>query len=143
MDPSELNFDSCLYYASGALQKKLNRMAEEVFREVGLAPSYVYLLMAVNAKPGIQPSELAELLQLNPSTVTRLVEKMEQQEYLSREPEGRRTQIEPTKKGRHKNRELQEAWQKLKDRYKGLLGERYYEVLTEMVYTAKMKLEEE
>lgn len=141
MDPSELNFDTCLYFASGALQKKLNKIAEEIFQEVGLKPTYVYLLLAVNARPGIQPSDLGKVLRLNPSTITRLVGKMEQQGYLSRTSSGRRTLIEPTPEGSQKNKELEEAWEKLKNWYRSLLGERYSEVLTEMMYKAKTTLD--
>lgn len=110
-------------------------MADEVFRDVGLAPSYAFLLMAVNQQPGIQPSDLGTLLHLNPSTITRLVEKMEYRGYLERRSIGRATEIYPTEKCIQQDAKIKAAWEKLKTKYTSILGERYTEVLTEM--TAK------
>ncbi len=107
-------------------------MADDAFRKVGLAPSYAFLLMAVNERPGIQPSELSEILGLTPSTITRLVEKMEYRGYLSRSSEGRATYIEPTESCRDMDEDIHEAWRELRNSYTEILGERYTTVLTEM-----------
>lgn len=117
-------------------------MADDEFRAVGLAPSYAFLLMTVNKRPGIQPGELSEELQLTPSTVTRLVEKMEYQGYLERISEGRATRVKPTDKSRELDSEIRNAWQSLNERYAKVLGERYSEVLTEMTFKATQKLGE-
>lgn len=138
-----LDFESCLYYSSNNLSRLLSKMADEAFKEVGLAPSYAFLLMAVNDRPGIQPSELSEILGLTPSTITRLVEKMEYQGYLERISEGRSTHVHPTDACRAKNRDIRSAWQQLQQRYTGILGERYTEVLTEMTVKASEQLEKQ
>lgn len=140
MGLKESTYSDCLYYSSNALSRILSKMAEEAFQAVGLSPSYAFLLMTVNEKPGIQPSEISRELQLTPSTVTRLVEKMENQGYLKRESEGRATKVEPLQKSLDLQDRILEAWQNLKDRYSEVLGDRYSEVLTEMTYTAAEKL---
>lgn len=140
MGLKESRYSKCLYYSSGALSRTLTRMAEDEFRPLGLAPSYAYLLMTVNNEPGIQPGEISKELQLTPSTVTRLVEKMENQGYLKRSSEGRATRVEPTKKSLDLNDRLVETWQSLQDRFGEALGERYTQVLTEMTYKASEQL---
>lgn len=75
-------------------------MAEEEFAVTGLAPSQAFLLMAVNDKPGIQPKEISAQMQLTASTVTRLIEKMEQRRFLERKFIGKFTKVYPTLKSR-------------------------------------------
>lgn len=142
MSEREDQYSNCLYYASNALARMLGKMAEEEFRVLGLAPSHAFLLMTVNRQPGIQPSELSDELQLTPSTVTRLIEKMEQQGYLARNSEGRATHVTPTEKCQELDQDLRNTWQNLIDRYREILGDRYTEVLTEMTYTATERLNE-
>jgi len=43
--------------------------------------------MIVYERPGIQPMQLSRKLQLTPSTITRLVEKMEYRGFLERQSE--------------------------------------------------------
>ncbi|MDR8391528.1 MarR family transcriptional regulator [Aliifodinibius sp. S!AR15-10] len=116
-------------------------MAEEAFRSLGLAPSYAYLLMTVNDQPGIQPSAISRELGLSPSTVTRLIEKMEYRGFLERVSEGRATKVMPTEECKALNPQLEKSWQNLQQRFSQELGERYKEVLTEMSYKAAEKLE--
>lgn len=134
--------ESCLYFQTNNLSRILSRMADEAFRSVGLSPSHAFLLMKINDEPGIQPSQLSEVLGLTPSTITRLIEKMEYQGYLQRESEGRATHVTPTNKCISKESELRMAWQKLQKRYTEILGDRYTEVLTEMATKAIDQLEE-
>lgn len=141
-DAMKQEFSECLYFSANNLSRLLSSMADEAFRSVGLAPSYAFLLMAVNDKPGIQPSELSTQLGLTPSTITRLIEKMEYRGYLERESEGRATYVNPTHKAREEEASIREAWQELRNRYSQLLGERYTEVLTEMSVKAIERLEE-
>ena len=132
---------SCLYFSSNVLSRALIRMAEHAFRPLGLSPSYAFLLMSVNRNPGIQPMELSEEIQLTPSTVTRLIEKMETQGYLTRTSEGRATYVHPTPASLELDEEIRRCWKELQNGYRGMLGERYTEVLTEMTFTAAEKLE--
>lgn len=137
----DTEFSNCLYFSTNNLVKKLSNVADDAFREVGLAPSHAFLLMAVNKKSGIQPSELSKILQLTPSTITRLVEKMERKGYLERISEGRATQIHPTEKCVQADDKIRTAWNTLKANYKAVLGERYTEVLTEMTVKAVENME--
>ena len=75
---------NCLYYSANALSRLMTRMADEEFALAGVSSSYAFLLMTVNGQPGIQPKEISQKMQLTPSTVTRLVEKMEARALLER-----------------------------------------------------------
>ncbi|NUM76511.1 MarR family transcriptional regulator [candidate division KSB1 bacterium] len=131
----------CLYYSVNALARVLTKMAEEEFAVTGLAPSYAFLLMTVNEQPGIQPTEISAHMQLTPSTVTRLIEKMEHKGLLKRQSEGKYTYVYPTEKSKKRNKKIHEAWANLYRRYSDLLGEAKGRALTDQVYAASIKLE--
>lgn len=137
-----MDFTESLFFSSSALNRQLNKMADDAFRELGLTSSYAFLLMLVNDQPGIQPMELSKKLQLTPSTITRLVEKMEYRGYLNRHSEGRATHIEITEKGVQIYPKLEQAWNSLKRKYTSILGERYTTVLAEMTHKASGQIEE-
>jgi DNA-binding MarR family transcriptional regulator len=98
MQDKSAKYCGCLYFASNALARNITRLAEEAYAPTGLAPSHAMLLMAVIDQPGINPTEIAEIMLLKPSTVTRLVEKLEQKGLATRQSNGKFTEITPPKK---------------------------------------------
>jgi DNA-binding MarR family transcriptional regulator len=116
-------------------------MADEEFEPTGLAPSYGFVLMTVNKKHGITAGEIANIMMLQPSTVTRLVDKLEEEGYLRREMDGKFMQVFPTAKGTRLDESLKSAWQKLYKRYSLLLGEQPSRELTNDIYEATITLE--
>ncbi len=140
MKNKDSKYCDCLYYSANALARVLTKMAEEEFAVTGLAPSYAFLLMAVNDKPGIQPKEISEQMQLTASTVTRLIEKMEHREFLERRVIGKFTKVYPTEKSKKLDKKIHEAWTNLFKRYSDLLGESKGKTLTAEVYRASKKL---
>jgi len=130
----------CLYYSTNALARVLTKIAEEEFAVTGLAPSYAFLLMAVNDKPGIQPKAISAQMQLTASTITRLIEKMEHRGFLERKFIGKFTKVHPTIKSRKLDKKIHEAWANLYKRYSELLGEEKSNKLTGAVYLASKKL---
>jgi DNA-binding MarR family transcriptional regulator len=131
----------CLYYSANALARILMKMGEEEFAPVSLPPSYAFLLMTVNGHPGITPSEVAQHMMLAPSTVTRFVEKMEDEGYLRRKRVGKEIHIFPTAKSRRLDPKIKICWRALHDRYVKLLGAEASSRLTADVFQAALVLE--
>ena len=100
MKLSESRYNQCMYFVSAAFARKIERLAESSWKEVNLSPSLAYLLMLVIEEPGSQPTYIGKQLQLKPSTVTRLAEKLEERKLLIRTTEGKLTNIYPTPKGK-------------------------------------------
>ena len=71
MSEKSLKYGSCMYYSANALARIITKIAEEEFGTFGISPSYAFLLMTINDKPGIKPMEISEIMMLNPSTITR------------------------------------------------------------------------
>ncbi len=136
MEECKIKYCGCLYYSANALARVMTRMAEEEFASTGLAPSHAFVLMTVNFQPGIQPKDLSNHMQLTPSTVTRLVEKLEFRGYLERSISGRITMIHPTAKSLELNDKIKESWRNLYNRYSNLVGENEGKELTQKINDA-------
>jgi len=97
-------------------------LALESFKKVDLSPSHAYLLMMVTEEPGMQPSLLADQLQLKPSTITRLIEKLEERKLVVRVTEGRWTNVYPSPKAKEMLPALKECLKEFYTRYVDILG---------------------
>jgi len=96
MKSSDSKFSKCLYFTANALARKVEQLAIDSWKPANLSPSHAYLLMMVMEEPGLQPGCMANHLQLAPSTVTRLIEKLEEKKLVVRTTEGKVTNVYPT-----------------------------------------------
>jgi DNA-binding MarR family transcriptional regulator len=122
MKTSDSKYHQCLYFASNALARKIEKLAQGIWSKVDLSPSHAYLLMLAIDEPGIQPTGLAEHLQLQPSTITRLIEKLEEKKLLVRTTEGKITNVYPTPKGKDLSPKLKECVNEFYNSYSNILG---------------------
>ncbi|MFP5042068.1 MarR family winged helix-turn-helix transcriptional regulator [Parasediminibacterium sp. JCM 36343] len=100
MKTTESKYNQCLYFAANALARKVEKLAIESWKPVDLSPSHAYLLMMVLEEPGLQPGCIANHLQLSPSTITRLIEKLEEKKLVIRITEGKTTNVFPSPEGK-------------------------------------------
>lgn len=135
-------FCNCLYFTANSLARVITKMAEEEFGVTGVSPSHAFLLMLVDATPGITPTALANELHLAPSTVTRLIDKLAHKGLLERRVTGRTSGVYPTERGREMEETIYQAWRRLYERYSAILGEDFSHELTHMIDEAARKLAE-
>ncbi len=139
-DKSETRFSACLLFSANALSRAITAIGDEEFGRFGMCYSHAYMLCEVVGQPGITPSELSETLYLTPSTITRLVEKLEQKHLVRRESEGKKTLIYPTTEGIALQPEIAEAWDRVGKHYSELIGEKDICHLTQQVFKAAQAL---
>ena len=132
----------CLYFTVNSLSRVISKMAEEEFRVTGVSPSYAFLLMLVYEKPGITQTELADELNLAPSTVTRFIDKLAHNGYLERRTAGKSSKIHPTDKGSQLQETIYATWHRLFERYRAILGDDHSRELTQLIDQVSQKLEE-
>lgn len=125
-----------LFFLTSALSRKLTSEADEVFATMGLSSSHALLLLLIQKEPEIQPSSLAGKMHLKPSTITRLVQKLETRELVRKKSKGRATSIVCTSEGEELASSIEDKWQGLIAEKQDQLGERYLEVLSEMIANA-------
>ena len=140
MNKTESPYCKCLHYSSNALARVMTRMAEDCFAPAGLSPSYAFVVMSVNRYPGILSGGLAEKMMLTPSTVTRLMEKLETQGLVKRVQEGRKTLVFPTPSSVALNDTILQGWQDLNLRITAVLGIEQAGALTQEIYNAAVNL---
>ncbi|MEM7798830.1 MAG: MarR family transcriptional regulator [Chloroflexota bacterium] len=120
-------FERCLYFNSNALVRKVNRIWKDAYAELGLSPSHAYLLRLVLAQPGLSQNQIAVELQLEKSTVTRFIDKMETEGYLTRTVSKQRVtreqKIYPTDKAKAIHDRLEGISQRLYDQMRHIVGE--------------------
>ena len=131
---------TCLYFTTNSLARVITKMADEEFMITGLPPSHGYLIMWVNSHPGVIQKDLAYVLNLAPSTVTRFLDSLARRGYLERRVEGKISRIYPTEKGQVLQESLHEAWRNLYERYKNLLGEEAAQLLAQQIREASENL---
>jgi MarR family transcriptional regulator, organic hydroperoxide resistance regulator len=109
MKTSDSRYGRCIYFSSNALARKTEKLATATWKKVNLSPSHAYLLMIVIDEPGVQPGALSQELHLTPSTITRLLEKLEEKKLVIRNTEGKTTSVYPTTKSKEMKPQLREC----------------------------------
>ena len=122
-------FCQCIYFTSNALARKTEKLAQQSFDRVKLSPSHAYVLMLVLEAPGLQPTMLSEKMLLQPSTITRLLEKLEDRKLVVRVVDGKLTNIYPTPKAKALSPVLEECVQDFYQQYIGIIGKEESEAL--------------
>ncbi len=141
MQVSNSPYCGCLYYSANALARVVTHMAEEAFAATGLSPSHAFLLMSVIRQPGISSGQAAELMQLTPSTVTRLAGKCIEKGLMERKTEGKFTLLFPTEAGKERETLLVKAWQSMSLQFQNRIGEAQAVSLTGSIASAVDALE--
>lgn len=109
MKTADSRYGRCIYFSSNALARKTEKLAVAAWKKVNLSPSHAYLLMIVMEEPGVQPGALSQELHLTPSTITRLIEKLEEKKLVVRTTEGKLTSVFATAKSKELKPLLQEC----------------------------------
>jgi DNA-binding MarR family transcriptional regulator len=122
MKASNSRYSKCVYFASNALARKIEKLASISWKSVDLSPSHAYLLMVVLDEPGIQPGALVNELLLTPSTITRLLDKLEAKKLVKRTAEGKTINIFPTSRARNLQPQLKKCSDDFLENYSGILG---------------------
>ena len=141
MESERENYCKCLYYAANALSRNITRLADKAFEPVGMAPSYAFVLITINRKPGLTAGELAIILQLQPSTVTRFIETLEKKRFIQRINDGKFVTLFPLRKSMDMQEQLLHCWQSLYKTYSDLLGREEADKLAADIYSASALLE--
>lgn len=141
MKCSDSKYSKCLYFTSNALARKMEKMAVESWKPVDLSPSHAYLLMMALEEPGLQPGSIAGHLQLTPSTVTRLLDKLEEKKLVVRTTEGKQTNVYPTPKAKALVPELKKCVEHFYKNSTEIFGKDEYNKLIRSIHSIADKIE--
>jgi MarR family transcriptional regulator, organic hydroperoxide resistance regulator len=140
MKAADSKYCRCMYFSSNALARKVEKLAQESWKPVDLSPSHAYLLMLVIENPGIQPSALTTELLLTPSTITRLLDKLEEKKLIVRTSEGKTIGVHASAKAKTLLPELRKCLAHFYEAYCDILGKEESAQLVKQMNTVCDKL---
>ncbi|WP_312046843.1 MarR family winged helix-turn-helix transcriptional regulator, partial [Anaerotignum sp.] len=79
------------------------------------------LLYIVNQKGEIPQKEIGELLHLTPSTITRLLDKLERKGYVEKQSMGKNVYLKSTSEGLAQQQQIVNSWNCLHNSYQSIL----------------------
>jgi DNA-binding MarR family transcriptional regulator len=115
----------CVGFRVRTLNRVVSSLYDGALAQVGMKTTQFSLLVATANSEPVRPSELAKMLEMDESTMSRNVERMCARGWLQLRPEGedRRSHfIEVTEKGRAAIRKAYPAWQKAQEEVSRRLG---------------------
>ncbi len=136
-------FEKCIYFNANALARQINKIWDEAFKPYGLSPAHAYVLRVVLDQPGISMSEIADTLELAPSTVTRFVDSLINKDLLTRissDNDKRSTQIHPTRLSKKIHQQLEQTGKSLYDKMNKLIGKTAFTDLVEDMRNTRKQL---
>lgn len=110
-------YSSCFFFSVNAFARALTKAAEPYFAEIGLTPTRAFLLMSIVREPGITVGKLAREVDLDPSTVSRALDRMERDSLIYRDISGSNMRAFPTPAANTLEKDAQAAWGKVKVLY--------------------------
>ena len=115
----------CVVFRVRMLSRIITGIYDDAFSGVGMKVSQFSVLVAVSNREKARPAELAKILQMDESTLSRNVERMCARGWLRLEPDGdgRSHLIAATDKGIALIRKAYPAWQKAQTEVARRLGE--------------------
>lgn len=114
--------ENCLFFNVNAFSRQMLKLAEASFGPLKLSPAHASLLLVVYDRPGIGPKDLAGLLQLTPSTITRFVDALVKKKLLCRRSKGKTAAIHPTERGLEMKPDVAGAYKAFYLAYTRILG---------------------
>lgn len=134
---------SCLFHTSNLFARRMEKLAEHVFKDKEIAPSYLYLLILVKESPGTTQKELCNKLGIAPSTSTRFIDKLVKKDIVIRQTEWKETHIYLTKYGEELMQQMDDQFKELYYLYSSILGEEKSLQLAKDLYEASEILKKE
>ena len=133
-------FDDCLYFNLSSLTRSITDTWKEEFAQLGLSPSHGYLLFAMVERPDEQQKDYGEHLDLDASTINRLVDTLISKGLIEKSGSGRGSSVSVTAEGKSICRQIKKSMNKLKDRMSSELGSARFKKLVQELAVARQSL---
>lgn len=114
-------FEDCLLFNVRSLERRLSKVAIESFKKINMHPTHGYILNYVAKNDNTKVIEIARNIDLEQSTVTRMIQTLITDGYLKKGNECSKVQIYLTPKGEQIIPEIEKCWAQFNDSYEKVL----------------------
>ncbi|MFD2257006.1 MarR family winged helix-turn-helix transcriptional regulator [Luteolibacter algae] len=122
-------FDGCLYFNLSSLTRSITEIWKLEFAKLGLSPSHGYLLFAMVENSGMQQKDYGDYLDLDASTVNRLIDALVRKNLVAKNGMGRSSEVYVTDEGRLEYRRIKKTMDTLRQKMIDSLGEERFDQL--------------
>jgi DNA-binding MarR family transcriptional regulator len=113
----------------------MERMASSIFSDIGVAPIHAFVLMALSESKSLTPSEIADVLELDRSTVTRHLEVLQKKGFIHKVKDGKLVNVTLTKQGKAMLSKIEKAWDDLYKKYCKEWGKTESDGINDQIYS--------
>ncbi len=120
-----MKLDDCVSFRVARISRTLYRPYVERLRRYSMTPPQLFLMMSLYERDNVTASELATHIQLDKSTLTGMLSRLEHRKYITRmtdENDGRSVRVTLTEQGRKLRRPLTAIYQDINRRVLEALG---------------------
>lgn len=122
-----------MHSEANTFSRTVSKHFDSYFKESGLATSYVEVLIFIkNEGPALQ-KEIADHLNLDPSTITRFLKKLQKEGWVAKEKIAGKTKITLNAAKADDVKELQELYREAEEALSEMLGDKYVDTTQKLL----------
>ena len=122
-----------MHTESNTFSRFVSKHFDSYFKESGLATSYVEVLIYVKDEGPVLQKEIADYLNLDPSTITRFLKKLQKSDWVVKEKTDGRTKIVLNSNRADEVQALQELYREAEEALSEVLGKKYVETTQKLL----------
>ena len=134
-------FDECLYFNLSSLTRRITDKWKEEFSQLGLSPSHGYLLFAMVESPDEQQKDYGDYLDLEASTINRLIDALIGKGLIEKLGSGRGSTVFVTAEGKVVYRRVKKTMKELRQNMNDALGSSRFKGLVRELAVARQALD--
>jgi DNA-binding MarR family transcriptional regulator len=124
-----------------SFSRTLSSYFDEKLSRFNLATSYIELMILMKENDSVTQKEIADHLSLAPSTITRFVDKLKKEGYLTKKRDGRNVTIQLTETGVQTSSEMEAEYRSAVGEIRELMGDKYIETVGKLLDYGSEELE--
>jgi DNA-binding MarR family transcriptional regulator len=122
-----------MYSEANSFSREVSRHFDSFFEVKGLTTSYVELLLILSESDEVSQKDIAEKMNLAPSTITRFIGKLEKAGYIKKSRDGKTMSISLANRKKKDVEALKRLYEKAELDLQKKLGEKFIETTTKLL----------
>lgn len=114
-----------MHFTVNSFAREVGKIFDDYIKPMGVATSYAELLMLLSDSDGLQQHEIAEEMNLAPSTITRFIARLEKDKLVKKRKKTGRSDVILTEKGKEKTAQIKKEYANAIKDLEYALGEKF------------------